>query len=196
MNFNSILKKLVKSSLKRLSVEAKPKSSAKRVVLRNKTRERDHFSIMQVMNDARQDVIETNADDTTQMEYLATLDSHTCIKCATRDGLRWYVKSKKPVGHTLEWQAPPIHIGCRCTTYEVTILSDLIEGGRASQFGVVSGKMTFGEFLKQRDIAFQDGVLGKDRANIWRSKQLSLRDLVDESGRELTLDELHAKYCQ
>lgn len=151
-------------------------------------------SIMQVMNDARQTVVETNADDKTQVEYLATLDSHTCTRCAPRDGLRWYAKSKKPVGHTLQWQAPPIHIGCRCTSYEVTVLSDMIEGGRASQFGVVSGKTTFGDFLKWQTPEFQNEVLGKGRAEMYRAGKITLRDLVSGNGAPLTLKQLERKY--
>ncbi len=188
MNFDSILKKIVKSSLKGLIAKAKPKSRAKTNSIEA------HARTMTALNDARTSVLEAHADDATQMQFLAVLDSHNCVQCGLRDGLRWYVKSKKPVGHTLEWKQPPIHIGCRCTFFSVTPLTDLPGGGRASEFGVVEGRTTFDEFLKLRAPEFQNKVLGAERAKIWRDKKLSLRDLVDASGRELTLDELRAKY--
>ena len=149
---------------------------------------------MTASNAARIATLEANADIAPTMRWLSVLDNQTCVRCGARDGLEWDTKTKKPVGHDLAWQAPPLHVNCRCTTVPVTALSREIEGGRASMFGVVSGKTTFGDFLKQRDVVFQDKALGVDRAKIWRGKKLSLRDLVDASGRELTLDELRAKY--
>lgn len=153
-----------------------------------------HTSIMAVMNDARMATIDDNATDDTRMEYLATLDSHTCLICAPRDGLRWYVKSKEPIGHTISWQAPPLHVNCRCTVSELTMLSDAIEGGRASSSGVVSGKTTFKDYLARQSPEFQDEVLGKGRADMYRAGKITLMDVVSGNGSPLTLDELQRKY--
>lgn len=153
-----------------------------------------HTSIMAVMNDARMATIDGNAEEGTRMEYLATLDSHTCLVCAPRDGLRWYVKSKEPIGHNLDWKPPPLHVNCRCTVSELTMLSDFIEGGRASSSGVVSGKTTFKDYLARQTPAFQDEVLGKGRADMYRAGKITLMDVVSGNGSPLTLDELQRKY--
>lgn len=48
-------------------------------------------------------------------------------------------------------------------------------------------------WLKQRDTAFQDEVLGPTRAAMFRAGKISSRDLISAiSGRPLTLEELGA----
>ena len=153
-----------------------------------------HTSVMQVMNDARMKVQESNATESSQTQYLATLDGRVCILCAPRDGLRWYTKSKKPVGHTLEWRLPPLHMNCRCTTLAVTAFTDIAGGGRASQFGVVEGSTTFSDFLKRQTPEFIEEVLGAKRAELFQSGKITLRDLISGKGAPLTLDQLKSKY--
>lgn len=165
-----------------------------RVILREKTRELDHISIMQTARDANRASLRMNTDICPTMGWLSVLDNDTCVSCGVRDGLEWDSLTLEPVGHNIPFTSPPLHWNCRCLVRGVTRLMQAVEGQRASMFGPVDRKMTFGEFLKQRDTTFQDEVLGEDRAKIWRSKQLSLRDLVDDAGRELTLDELRTKY--
>lgn len=122
---------------------------------------------------------------------------HNCTRCAPRDGLRWYTKSKKPVGHTLEWAQPPIHMGCRCTTYEVGVLTDMMKeaGGRASQTGVVKGTTTFAQYLERQTPAFQNEVLGAGRADLFRRGKITLRDLVSGRGAPISLKQLQQKYA-
>jgi hypothetical protein len=69
-------------------------------------------------------------------------------------------------------------------------------GQRASSAGPVDRKTTFTDFLARQSPEFQNNVLGKDRAEFFRSGKLTLQQLVDESGRELTLAELRAKYSK
>lgn len=154
-----------------------------------------HTSIMQVMNDANLAVIKDNADVAPTMRHLATLDSHTCLECAPRDGLEWETETEKPIGHDLPFENPPLHFGCRCRVNPVTELDKYIEGERASTFGPVDRKVTFEDFLGRQSDEFQDEVLGKGRADLWRDKKLTLRDLVSGRGSPLTLDQLNTKYA-
>ena len=158
-----------------------------------------HTREMTALNAANIEAIKQNADIAPTMRWLSVLDSHTCILCGVRDGKEWDTLTLEPVGHSIPFTSPPLHRNCRCKMTPVTRLSKVADelgiGQRASSIGPVARTTTFGDFLKQRDAVFQDGVLGEDRAKIWRDAKLSLDQLVDESGRELTLAELRAKYC-
>lgn len=158
-----------------------------------------HTSVMQVMNDANVAVLEKNADIAPTMRYLATLDSHTCLRCSPRDGLEWDTLTHKPVGHDLAYIQPPIHVGCRCKMIPVTRLTDFgvgteLEGQRASSAGPASSSTTFTQFLKRQTPEFQEEVLGKGRAELFRSGKITLRDLVSGKGAPLTLKQLERKY--
>lgn len=158
-----------------------------------------HTSVMQVMNDANVAVIKQNANVAPTMRWLATLDSHTCLRCAPRDGLRWDTLTHKPIGHDIPYADAPLHVGCRCRMIPVTRLTDFgvgteLEGQRASTFGPVKASTTFGEFLKRQSPEFQDEVLGKGRAELYRNGKITLRDLVSGKGSPLTLKQLEAKY--
>lgn len=60
--------------------------------------------------------------DVEELEIVATLDSITCKKCGSRDGLR-YPESEMKIG----LNAPPFHANCRCCT------APYIEGFEPSQ---------------------------------------------------------------
>lgn len=56
--------------------------------------------------------------------------------------------------------------------------------------GQVPAKTTYSEFLKRQSAANQDDILGKTKGRLFRRGDLTLDKFVDESGRELRLDEL------
>lgn len=45
--------------------------------------------------------------------HLSILDSKTTILCRTRSGRVWRLSDKRPVGHSLPFQVPPLHWSCR-----------------------------------------------------------------------------------
>ena len=57
--------------------------------------------------------------------------------------------------------------------------------GKASR-----NKTTMDQFLKMHDKEWQDKMLGKGKAQLWRDGKITLSQLVDGSGRPLRLDEL------
>lgn len=157
-----------------------------------------HTSVMQVMNDANAAVLEKNADVAPTMRYLATLDSHTCPRCAPRDGLEWDTLTHEPVGHDLAYAQPPIHVGCRCKMTPVTRLSKVADelgiGQRASSIGPVARTTTFADFLARQPAAWQDEVLGKGRGELYRAGKITLRGTVSGRGSPLSLAALQKKY--
>jgi len=68
-------------------------------------------------------------------------------------------------------------------------------GGRASSSGVVKGSTTFAQYLERQTPAFQDEVLGKGRADLYRAGKITLRDLVSGRGAPISLKELQRKYA-
>ena len=59
--------------------------------------------------------------------------------------------------------------------------------------GPVSSQRTYGGWLKDQPKAFQDEVLGPERAALFRSGEVSLDRFTDDAGRTLTLEQLRAR---
>jgi SPP1 gp7 family putative phage head morphogenesis protein len=82
---------------------------------------------------------------------------------------------------------------CRCLL--VPEVFDGVQGGtRASEDGQVPTSTTFKEFLDRQSVGWQNETLGVGRAEMYRDGKITLKNLVDGSGRELTLTQLKAKY--
>jgi hypothetical protein len=67
---------------------------------------------------------------------------------------------------------------------------ELTEGQRASMDGTVPADMTYEQWLKQKPESFQNRVLGQEKAQMWRDGEITFKDLVDQTGRPLTIEEL------
>lgn len=158
-----------------------------------------HTSVMQVAGDARELTITRNTDIYSGFRHLSTLDGHTTPVCTARSGLEWDLE-KKPIGHSVAYKAPPIHWGCRSVL--MGILRPMSEFGlneptgmtRSSAEGQIARETTFDSFLKRRTIAQQDEQLGVGKAQLWRDGTITLRQLIDNKGNELTLAQLRRKY--
>lgn len=160
-------------------------------------------AVASVANDARQAVYERNDDIIKSFVWFTALDSHVCPLCIGRSGKEWRNnKEHTPMGHSVPFQIPPIHYNDRCLLLPKTMTFeemgiDLPEtpiGTRASSLGQIDGNTTFNDYLKMVTKSQQDEMLGKGRAQMWRDGKISLGQLLDGQGRELTLAELEAKY--
>ncbi|GAA6162579.1 phage minor head protein [Pelagimonas sp. KU-00592-HH] len=124
--------------------------------------------------------------------FVATLDGRTTAECRALDGTT-YAIGKGP--------KPPRHIGCR--SVDTPILkswkelglkpAEAPEGTRSSLNGQVPENLTFEDYLRKESREFQDNVLGKSKAKLFRNGGLSLDRFVDFSGEEYTLDELRKR---
>lgn len=152
---------------------------------------------------ARDATYEANGDILKGIVWVSTLDGRTTLGCAARDGLLYSAGKHKPINHSLPWEGGPgnRHWGCRSTSAPVTKswqelgfdIEDLPPGTRASMNGQVPGDTTFDGWLSRQPQSVADEVLGRGRAALWRENKLSLRDLLDANGRELTLEQLRAR---
>jgi len=148
-------------------------------------------SVSGVVNNVRQGTYLANADVVAAVQWVATLDSHTCEVCAAYDG---------QVYDLMDGPRPPQHIGCRCTTVPVCKswkemgfdFAEMPASERAAMNGRVSDKITYGQWLRDQSRATQELALGKRKAQLFRSGQLDIRDFIDDRGRILTLKELES----
>ena len=158
-----------------------------------------HTSIMQVANDARLATFKANDDIIKGTRFLATLDSHTSLTCIAHSGAEWDMEGKPIVGN-FPFEPPPLHFNCRSMLVPITLSYrelgidvDKPKGTRASDLGQIPSDTTFSSFLKRHDAAYVDDLLGPGRAKLWRDGKITLNDLVSQTGRPLTLDQLAKK---
>ena len=98
----------------------------------------------------------------------------------------------------MPYQRPPLHPNCRSTLRLVTKswrelgldANDIPESTRASMDGQVKDNLNYENWLKSKTTEQQDEVLGKGKAELWRKGIITFRDMLDQSGRPLTLKEL------
>lgn len=115
--------------------------------------------------------------------HSSVLDSRTSLQCLGRHGLRYTADTHEPLNHSMPYlTGPPYHPACRSVMALV-----LADGGAVAREDAAA-------WLRRRDAAYQDRVLGPRRAQWFRAGMLtSLHDLLDAmTGRPLTLEEMRA----
>lgn len=138
-------------------------------------------------NETRERVFEQNEkyfgdDDGYKYEYLATLDSRTCIPCGLADSKRYKTLKEAPT--------IPQHRGCRCVVLPIPAI-ELDNDTRASKFGQVDSKLTFSDWLKEQTEDVQKDVLGATRFKMYQDGT-PINSFV-QNNKVLTLNELNAK---
>jgi len=140
-------------------------------------------AISDVASAAKRELSKANADLVAAWKHHSTLDSRTSPTCQSLDG-KVYRKYED-----IRW--PPLHWNCRSI---ITMFFDGDEAGkRASEFGPIPSDTTYGTFLRKQSKAFQEDVLGVERARIFRDSGADISKFVDNKGKYYTLDELKAK---
>jgi hypothetical protein len=173
-------------------------------VTRNSAERLVRASVQAAANNGREAMYAENDDLIASLQWHATLDTRTSIWCLTRDGHHY---SNTP-DHFSKDGGPPwlegpgkIHWGCRSTSVPILkswrdlgIDADEVpETTRASMDGQKPAQMTFEKWLKKQSVERQDAVLGPGKAQLWRDGKIEFRDLLDQSGRPLTTEQLRAK---
>jgi SPP1 gp7 family putative phage head morphogenesis protein len=135
------------------------------------------------------------------LKWHATLDSRTSEPCRARDG-KLYTLNRKPIGHSLNWGSGPgrYHFNCRSVAVAVTKswrelgidADELPVGTRASMDGQVPADTTYAEWLGKRDAKFQDDVLGKTKAELFRAG-MPIERFENNKGKSYTLAQLRER---
>ena len=139
-----------------------------------------------VATQARDLTMGDNRDILEGYKWVATLDGRTSLICASRDGKIFPIADDSP--------KPPAHFNCRSTiSFAVKPEFDLgadLPGTRSSIDGPVDRNLTFGDWLRRQSPEFQDQVLGRERAKLFREQNIPIDRFVDDQGRVLSLDQL------
>lgn len=148
--------------------------------------------------EARNETLKANSDVVKGKMSLAVLDGRTTLQCAVRDRAE-YNLDNEPIGKNKQpYLEIPRHFGCR--SWWQALLKRWDEMGlpfdefkpstRASLDGQIPREKTFNDMLDSKSAAWQDKYLGKGRAKLYREGKITLADMVDGVGRELTISEL------
>ncbi len=166
-------------------------------------------SVQAVSNAAREETFRANSDVVKGFQHLSTLDGRTTPICIAYSGGCWDLDGdplpESPV-QLPDPGIPPLHWGCRSTRIAILksldeLLGDvgprkagalgaLSQSTQSSMDGQVAGDLTYEQWLEGKDEPFQRQVLGAGKWELWQSGKLSLTDLVDQSGRPMTLAQL------
>lgn len=160
-------------------------------------------SVQTVATNARLASFKANGDVVNGVQQLSVLDNRTTDICIAYSGLQWDLDGNPLPGTNLPFNGgPPRHWNCRSTL--VPILKTWRDMGidvdefqpstRAAMNGEVAATTTFAQWLASRSEEQQDEILGKGRAQLWRDGKITLTDLVDQTGRPMTLEQLRAKH--
>ena len=136
-------------------------------------------------NETRNRVYEENekyfgGEDDYKYEYLATLDSRTCLVCCNLSGKLF--KSVK------DFPQLPLHRGCRCVIIPYFNINDDI---KASKDGYVDSDITFENWLDNQNEETQKDVLGKTRFSLYKNGE-QIKDFVD-NGQKLTIAQIEER---
>lgn len=114
----------------------------------------------------------------TQVRFDAVMDDRTSAICAVLDGEIWEMNDPKlPI--------PPLHPNCR------SALTPMLGEWDPAVFDMMPARKRYEDWLKEQDEATQNRVLGKGRADLWRSGAVKLADLIDTDRRPITLARLN-----
>lgn len=152
-----------------------------------------------VSNQTREAIYDRNADIVEANVHIATLDSRTTLQCAARDSKQWDFETKKPIGHSIPYQVPPIHPNCRSVMGIRLIGAPMeYEGERRARDPdgtrkLVPAGTSFEDWFESLTPSEQDDLFGSTRSRLWREDKLTLSEMLDFSGQPLSIAELQAK---
>lgn len=139
---------------------------------------------------ARELTMRENEDVLDGWKWVATLDTRTTLICGTRDGKVYPLDG--------EVKFPPAHFNCRSTAvFNVKDEYDLgkdIEGQRPSKGAdgtkQIGANTSYEEWLRKQPPEFQDEILGKEKADLFRKGNVPFDRFVDERGNPVSLGRL------
>lgn len=147
--------------------------------------------IQRAANDSALALYERNRDVIKGVQWVSTLDSRTCLICASLDGQTWRIGESHPRPVTGS------HPACRCFMSPVTRSweelgidrEEFPPSTRASMDGQVPGSVDYRSWLDGQSEDFQREVLGASRFERFRDGDLELDQMVRDQ-RVLNVDEL------
>lgn len=166
-------------------------------------------STNQVSSDSKRFLFKKNDDVIKGIVQISTLDYRTTLQCAARDGKAWTLDGQ-PINHTIAYEGgTPLHWGCRSVEVPMTkswaelgadpkvdkeYLANIDETTRASMTGQVPATQTFEEWIGNQAVEDQIAYFGPKKYELWKDGDLTLRQMLDQQGNPLTLNQLASAY--
>lgn len=172
-------------------------------------------SVNSIAQSARMETFKANDDVVKGVQWLSTLDLRTTPQCQALSGQAWTLDGEKLEGTELDFPGPPpIHFSCRSSLApamkswgdlirdakgdkDLAKRMDAMEGKlpkstQASMDGQVSSAMNYEQWLERQPEERQIEALGEGKWELWKKGDIALTDLIDTSGRPLSLKDLEA----
>jgi len=162
-------------------------------------------SVNSVAQEARLETYK-NSDIVKGVMASVTFDLRTSDICKSRSGMAWDTQTGKPLNSltTIAFPgAPAWHWGCRTQLTPITkSWKELAQKNqsklgrspkklKASMDGQVPEDQTYEQWLRKKTAAEQrEAIGGKAKYKMWKKREINFRDLIDQSGNTLTIDEL------
>ena len=122
-----------------------------------------------------------DANDIEWVRWAAVLDGRTSAGCAMRHNRLYRLPGYKPVGHSIPIEKPPPrHPNCRSTLVPGSPSDDITETPRQA----------FDRWLDSLQPEEVARTMGVGRLELFRDGKITLRDLINQDGKTLTLEEL------
>jgi SPP1 gp7 family putative phage head morphogenesis protein len=195
-------------------IEGTPEAGFADGIMKKRYREAEaivNTAAVAVGNAVRAEAYETS-DDVTILTWSAILDAKTCLVCAGYHGKSWTMEGRKPIGHKLAWPGYLAHMRCRCSqipgvrtksdkAIREALDLDVGEDELAAAVDTVQENLdkqkempgSFDEWLAGKSHDYVNKLLGPGRAKLWE-KGMPLEQMLTQTGRPLTLEQLNAKW--
>lgn len=166
-------------------------------------------SAQTVSNETLDTIYRDNDDVIGGIATIVTLDGRTTLICMSLSGASWDVKTGDPLPESPKQipypGPPPYHWQCRTVVSPITKSWEELFGKkkaeildiakrpdsvRASMNGEVPGRQQYTGFLNEQGAKFQNSVMGKSRAQLFRDGKIELHHLTDAMLRPLSLAQL------
>jgi len=132
--------------------------------------------IQEVNAKATDTLIQDNQDVLNGVQYMASLDDHTCLVCAAADGRSYWFDRQKGQDSYESRPRVPQHFRCRCT-YVPTVKSlrelgisrkEVPDKVARQMTGGPSQGMTYSAWLSKQAEATQQAILGRGRFEMYK----------------------------
>lgn len=157
---------------------------------RNSARTMVRTSVNAISAQTQFETMQANADIYQGWQFGATLDSRTTLVCAELDGKVFALDDRSA--------APPRHPNCRSVVLPATKSwkelgkdgKDYSSKTRASMDGQIAAPQNYEAYMRGKGDDFQNEVMGKTRADLWRADKLKFSDFVRNYSEVIPLSEL------
>lgn len=118
------------------------------------------------------------------IRQISVLDDRTTTTCIAYSNAEWTLDLVPIPPTTLPYNSgTPRHFNCRSQIVEIMRNDDKVV------------QQSFAVWLARQPMSYQDSVLGRGRAQLWRDGKITLSQLVSGDGNPLTLAQLRAIYA-